>query len=95
MGYGWRQNREAKLKIVGGAIFWSNHQLHNIVLTLFTSLWFTVYLLFTSHGTIAYSDHHVFLKVLENKYLEIYKFEGLAFIYKANGFSRIILGWDD
>ena len=23
-------------------------------------------------------DHRVFLKVLENKYLEIYKFEGLA-----------------
>ena len=35
------------------------------------------------------SDHHVFLKVLENKYLEIYKFEGLAYIWIVhylNGF---------
>ena len=29
--------------------------------------------------TYTYSDHHVFLKALENKYLKIYKFEGLAY----------------
>ena len=26
IGYGWRQNQEAKLKIVGGVISWSNYQ---------------------------------------------------------------------
>ena len=26
IGYGWHQNREAKLKIVEGAISWSNQQ---------------------------------------------------------------------
>ena len=30
IGYGWRQNQEAKLKNVGGAIYWSNQQLYNI-----------------------------------------------------------------
>ena len=26
IGYGWRQNQDAKLKIVGGVISWSNQQ---------------------------------------------------------------------
>ena len=33
-----------------------------------------------SSQSCLYSEWRVFLKVLENKYLEIYKFEGLAFI---------------
>ena len=33
-GYGWRQNQEAKLKNVGGAISWSNQQLYNIWIVL-------------------------------------------------------------
>ena len=28
--YGWRQNQEAKLKLVGGAMSWSKLQLYNI-----------------------------------------------------------------
>ena len=28
--YAWHQNQEAKLKIVGGAMSWSNQQLYNI-----------------------------------------------------------------
>ena len=26
IGYGWRRNQEAKLKIVGGVLTWSNQQ---------------------------------------------------------------------
>ena len=36
IGYGWHQNQEAKLNIVGGAMSWSHQQLFNICNCLIT-----------------------------------------------------------
>ena len=40
-----------------------------------------------------YSDQRVFLKVLENKYLETYKLEGLAYINKSHQRVFIMTCW--